>query len=95
MTHRNFLRRSAALTALALTLAVPGACALESDGGTTEEGLTTVRVGYLHTVAVDAHMWLGIEDGTFREHGLKVEPVEFDTGLEESLALAGATSTSR
>jgi len=90
-SHRPWLRRLAAATGLTLGTALVAGCALESGGTDAEEtssGLTTVRVGYLHTVAVDAHLWLGIEDGIFEKHGLKVKPVEFDTGVTESEALA-------
>jgi len=70
-------------------------CALESSGGSSdtdeEDGLRTVKVGYLHTVAVDAHMWLGVKDGTYEKHGLKIEPVKFDTGIAESQALTGGS----
>jgi NitT/TauT family transport system substrate-binding protein len=86
------LRRLAAAVSVTASMALLAGCALESDGGgdaaAAEDGLTTVRVGYLHTVAVDAHLWLGIEDGIFEKHGLKVKPVEFDTGITESTALA-------
>lgn len=86
---QRLLRRLTAAAALTLSLALAGGCALESGGGAeaSQEGLTTVRVGYLHTVAVDAHLWLGIEDEIFEKHGLKVKPVEFDTGISESTAL--------
>ncbi|MEU8346533.1 ABC transporter substrate-binding protein [Spirillospora sp. NPDC048832] len=78
---------------LAVLLAVAG-CALESDGGGGGEdadGLKVVKVGYLHTVAVDTHLWLGQVNGTFQKHGLKLEPVKFDTGIAESQALSGGS----
>lgn len=86
---RSRLRRLAVATAAVSTLLA--GCALENQTGSSAEstgGLTTVKVGYLHTVAVDAHLWLGLQDGTFREHGLRIKPVPFDTGIEESSALA-------
>jgi NitT/TauT family transport system substrate-binding protein len=88
---RPWLRRLAAAASLTLGMTLVAGCALESDGADAEDtssGLTTVRVGYLHTVAVDSHLWLGIEDGIFEKHGLNVKPVEFDTGVTESDALA-------
>jgi NitT/TauT family transport system substrate-binding protein len=91
-SHRPWLRRLAAAASLTIGMVLVAGCALESDGAGAEEtdnnGLTTVRVGYLHTVAVDTHLWLGIEDGIFQKHGLKVKPVEFDTGVTESESLA-------
>jgi NitT/TauT family transport system substrate-binding protein len=91
---RSLARRLTAAAGVFLAMAVSGACALESgEGGaaTTESGLTKVKIGYLHTVAVDAHLWLGITDGIFEKHGLDVEPVEFDTGISESQALSGGS----
>lgn len=91
MTSR--LRRRLTGVAAVLALAAISACALEDDDGatSTEDGDTVVKIGYLHTVAVDTHMWLGIEEGIFEEHGLKIEPVPFDTGIEESQALSGGS----
>lgn len=89
--HRRAARLVAAAASISLATALLGGCALESDsggGGETEQGLTRVNVGYLHTVAVDSHLWLGIEDGIFEKHGLKVKPTEFDSGISESTALA-------
>lgn len=91
MTAPTFLRRLSAAVTLTTSLALLAGCALESGGddtATTKQGLTTVKVGYLHTVAVDSHLWLGIKDGIFEKHGIKVKPVEFDTGVTESDALA-------
>jgi len=92
MAYRRLTRRLTALTAglVASTLALAG-CALESEGSTdqTDDGKTVVKVGYLHTVAVDSHMWLGIAEGIYDDHGLKIDPVPFDTGLELSTALQG------
>jgi len=82
------------LATLSLMLA---GCALEGSGPDTAspkddtDEMTTVKVGYLHTVAVDAHLWLGIVDGTWEKHGIKVEPVRFDTGIALSQALSGGS----
>jgi NitT/TauT family transport system substrate-binding protein len=75
-----------------LSLAV--ACGLQEDsssGGGNGSDLQTVRVGYLHTPAVDTHMWLGIEKGYFEEQGLRLEPTQFDTGIALSQALSGGS----
>ncbi|NEE02504.1 ABC transporter substrate-binding protein [Phytoactinopolyspora halotolerans] len=62
-----------------------------SAPATSDDGLTVVKVGYLHTVAVDSHMWLGIEEEIFEEHGVELEPIEFDTGTALSQALSGGS----
>src|SRR4028119_152401 len=75
-----------------LSLAV--ACGLQensSSGGGGGGDLQTVRVGYLHTPAVDTHMWLGMENGYFEEQGLQLEPTQFDTGIALSQALSGGS----
>ena len=84
------------LTALFAMLVILGttSCALEGGSGGAKDNksaLTTVKVGYLHTVAVDSHMWLGLADGTWEKHGLKLEPVKFDTGVALSQALSGGS----
>ncbi|TDD68936.1 transporter substrate-binding domain-containing protein [Jiangella aurantiaca] len=85
-------RRFAAAVAAVTGVALLSSCALESSGPTTsDDGLAVVRVGYLHTVAVDSHMWLGTEEAIFAEHGVQLEPVAFDTGTALSQALSGGS----
>src|SRR6478735_7927331 len=43
---------------------------------------TKLRVGYLHTPAVDGQIWLGQQSGTWNKHGLELELIQFTTGLE-------------
>lgn len=96
MTQFTTSRRKVLLGALATALVAPG-CALEDEGGgseTTKSGgkrLEVVEVGFLHTVAVDSHLWLGMADGIFEKHGLRIEPKEFGTGVAESQALSGGS----
>lgn len=52
---------------------------------------TKVRVGYLHTPAVDGQLWLGIEDGSFAKQGLELVPSQFTTGLELFQAMIGGS----
>lgn len=51
----------------------------------------TVRVGYLHTLAVDGHIWLADHMGTWAEQGLNMEYIQFTTGLELFQALVGGS----
>lgn len=51
----------------------------------------TVRVGYLHTLAVDGQFWTAIDNGLFEEQGLDVEPVQFNSGIPLSQALSGGS----
>lgn len=52
---------------------------------------TKVRVGYLHTVAVDGQIWTGIDRGSFAKQGLELEMRQFNTGLELFQALIGGS----
>lgn len=52
---------------------------------------TKVKVGYLHTPAVDGHIWIGQQTGAFGKHGLDLELVQFTTGLELFQAMIGGS----
>jgi NitT/TauT family transport system substrate-binding protein len=50
-----------------------------------------VRVGYLHTVAVDGQLWLADHMGLWKEQGLAPEFIQFTTGLELFQAMIGGS----
>ena len=52
---------------------------------------TKVRVGYLHTPAVDGQIWLGQQSGAWTKRGLDLELVQFTTGLELFQAMIGGS----
>lgn len=52
---------------------------------------TRLRVGYLHTLAVDGQIWTGIDRGSFEKQGLEFEMKQFNTGLELFQALIGGS----
>lgn len=52
---------------------------------------TRVRVGYLHTLAVDGQIWLADHMNTWRDQGLDMEFIKFTTGLELFQALVGGS----
>ena len=52
---------------------------------------TKLRVGYLHTVAVDGQIWTGMDKGFFDKQGLDLELRQFNTGLEVFQALIGGS----
>src|SRR3954471_23370893 len=52
---------------------------------------TKVRVGYLHTLAVDGQIWTGIDHGSFDKQALDLELRQFNTGLEIFQALVGGS----
>ena len=52
---------------------------------------TKVKVGYLHTPAVDGHIFIGQQTGAFAKQGLELELVQFTTGLELFQAMIGGS----
>lgn len=88
---RTPLRAVAAVLAVSLVTA----CGALDEGGESDSGAgsdaTTVKVGYLHTIAVDDKLWLGQIDGQWADHDLDIETTEFATGIELSQALAGGS----
>lgn len=52
---------------------------------------TKLRVGYLHTPAVDSHIWIGQQIGSFAKQGLDLELIQFTTGLELFQAMIGGS----
>jgi len=58
---------------------------------TIAQAKTKIRVGYLHTVAVDGQIWTGIDRGNFDKQGLELEMRQFNTGLELFQALIGGS----
>jgi NitT/TauT family transport system substrate-binding protein len=55
------------------------------------QAATKVKVGYLHTPAVDGHIWLGQQMGAFAKQGLELELIQFTTGLELFQAMIGGS----
>ncbi|HEV2040667.1 MAG TPA: ABC transporter substrate-binding protein, partial [Casimicrobiaceae bacterium] len=52
---------------------------------------TKIRVGYLHVLSVDAHLWIGEQLGTWANEGLELETLEFVTGIQLFQALVGGS----
>ena len=52
---------------------------------------TKVKLGYLHTPAVDGQVWHGIDNGHFDRNGIEFETVMFTTGLELFQAMIGGS----
>jgi NitT/TauT family transport system substrate-binding protein len=50
-----------------------------------------VKMGYLHTLAVDGQIWTGIDHGMFAKHGVEFEMLQFTTGLELFQAMIGGS----
>jgi NitT/TauT family transport system substrate-binding protein len=50
-----------------------------------------VKVGYLHTLAVDGQIWLADSMGLWKKEGLDVEFIKFQTGLELFQAMSGGS----
>ncbi len=83
MDRRKFLHGAGA-GAAALGLSALGAPAIA-------KARTKVKLGYLHTLAVDGQIWLGIDRGDFAKHGVEFEMTRFVTGLELFQAMIGGS----
>jgi len=81
INRRQFLKNTGAVAVTAGALGFPAIA----------QARTKVKVGYLHTIAVDGQMWLGQHMGSFAKHGLEIEPVQFDTGLALFQAMVGGS----
>jgi NitT/TauT family transport system substrate-binding protein len=82
MQRRNFIKATAATTAFSLTAVSRFSLA---------QSRTRIKVGYLHTPAVDGQIWLGQQMGSFAKHGLELELIKFTTGLELFQAMIGGS----
>ncbi|HRF08199.1 MAG TPA: ABC transporter substrate-binding protein [Xanthobacteraceae bacterium] len=80
MKRRTFLQGAGAVAGLS----VLGAPAIA-------QSKTKVKVGYLHTPAVDGQIWTGINNGSFGKQGLDLEMIQFTTGLELFQAMIGGS----
>jgi len=70
--NRRQLLRGGATLAAATALGAPAIAQARSK----------VRLGYLHVVAVDGHIWTGLDRGSFEREGIDFELHEFNTGPE-------------
>src|SRR6202162_1860396 len=52
---------------------------------------TKVRIGYLHTLAVDGQIWLAEHLGAWAKNGLDPQFKEFKTGIELFTAMSGGS----
>lgn len=82
MQRRDFIKATAATATVSLA-----GLSNYSFGKT----LTKVKVGYLHTPAVDGQIWLGQHLGSFEKQGLELELIKFTTGLEIFQAMIGGS----
>ena len=82
MQRRDFIK--AGVAGVAVGLAAGGAPAIA-------QARTKVKVGYLHTPAVDGQIWTGMQLGSFGKNGLDLELIQFTTGLELFQAMIGGS----
>jgi NitT/TauT family transport system substrate-binding protein len=52
---------------------------------------TKLKIGYLHTLAVDGQIWLAESLGLWKKEGLEPEFIRFQTGLELFQAMSGGS----
>lgn len=81
--RRQFLQSATAI-GVAAAVGVHGAPAIA-------QARSKVKVGYLHTLAVDGQIWTGIDRGNFAKHNVELDLVQFTTGLELFQAMIGGS----
>lgn len=81
-------RRQLIQAAVAASL---GASSIGASRMVQAQARTKVKVGYLHTPAVDSHIWIGQQLGAFAKQGLELELIQFTTGLELFQAMIGGS----
>jgi NitT/TauT family transport system substrate-binding protein len=79
MKRRSFLQLSLAGAA---TAAMPSLAFAAAD---------EIKVGYLHTLAVDGQMWTADLQGLWKKNGLSPKFIQFQTGLELFQAMSGGS----
>lgn len=72
-------------------LSVGAAVAVAGVPGVARAQSTKVRVGYIHTVAVDGQIWAGEHIGSWKKEGLDMEFIKFDSGLAVFQAMVGGS----
>jgi NitT/TauT family transport system substrate-binding protein len=83
VTRRRFLETTAAV-GIGAGVGVLGAPAIAQTRA-------KVKVGYLHTLAVDGQIWTGIDRCSFAKHNVELDLVQFTTGLELFQAMIGGS----
>lgn len=81
MDRRTFVQGAGAAALAAATVGAPAIA----------QSTTKVRLGYLHTLAVDGQIWLGQDRGDFARNGVEFEMRQFTTGLELFQAMIGGS----
>lgn len=66
-------------------------CAMLCIVSGTRAQAEKVRIGYLHTLAADGHLWIAMEKGYFQQQGLEVEAIQFTSGVPLMQALIGGS----
>jgi NitT/TauT family transport system substrate-binding protein len=79
----NFTRRTILKSGAVLGAALAAPAIAQSK--------TKIKLGYLHTLAVDGQIWTGIDQGMFAKHGIEFEMTQFNTGLELFQAMIGGS----
>jgi NitT/TauT family transport system substrate-binding protein len=83
VNRRQFLQTAAAVGA--------GVGASAIGAPAIAQSRAKIKVGYLHTLAVDGQIWTGIDRGNFAKHNVELDLVQFTTGLELFQAMIGGS----
>ncbi len=86
-THSENRRRTLKALGAGLALAATGALPRRSWG----QSPIKIRCGYIHTIAVDGQIWTGDQIGAWKQEGLDMEFIKFDSGLAIFQAMVGGS----
>jgi NitT/TauT family transport system substrate-binding protein len=75
----------------AFTRTIGAAAAAAAFPGIGRAQARKLRVGYLHVLSVDAHLWLAQHLGSWKKEGLDVEFRLFSSGIELFQAMVGGS----
>lgn len=74
---------------LTTALAAPAVLALPQ--ASARAATARLRIGYLHGLASDSHLWVAQAIGAFADESLDIETIQFVSGLEAYQALVGGS----
>jgi len=81
LPRRTLLKSAASMSALAIA----------GIRTAKAEPVAKLKIGYLHGLASDSHLWVAEQTGAFKAQGLEVETIQFVSGLEAYQALVGGS----
>lgn len=87
--HKTITRVVGALVGTAIVLSTATACNSQAGGGGGNS--TTMKVSFSQVVADELPLWIAVDSGLFKKHGLKVSLVSLDSSNGFPALISGQT----